>query len=301
MSLPSDELARLIALSTDRDGVNQTSYKSLRLFRSSRPTQIQSVIYEPSIILVAQGRKQAYQAGKEYTYDPQNYLILSVPMPVHSHVREATPESPFLSMQVVIQPAELSTLILEINENPSSPPPLQTGIAVSSAPEVFFDAAIRLLKALQDPIETRIIAPLCIREILYHTLRGPQGDFLRAIALRQGHWHRIAHVLNLIHTNFHESLDVPALAEAAGMGVSTFHNNFKEVTSLAPLQYVKVVRLHKAKTLMLYEGATASEAAFNVGYSSPSQFSREFRRLFGLPPGEEIARLRANLEFESHE
>ncbi len=289
-------LAELIAQYTDGDGVKYALRKSLRFFRSSQPTQIQSVVYEPSIILVAQGRKQAYLAGKEYTYDPQNYLILSVPLPVHSHVRIATPESPFLSMSVIIDPAELGELILEMNDAPAAPPALQSGISVSSAPDVFFDAAIRLLEALQNPMDARVIAPLCVREILYHALQGPQGDFLRAIALRQGHWHRIAHVLNLIHTGFDESLDVPALAEAAGMSVSTFHHNFKEVTSLAPLQYVKTIRLHRARSLMLYEGATASQAAFAVGYASPSQFSREFRRLFGLPPSEEVARMRAHEE-----
>ena len=294
MNYRPSELAGLIAASTDQDGVISVLQNRLRFFRSSHPTQIQSVIYEPSIILVAQGRKQAYLSGREYTYDPQNYLILSVPLPVHAHVRTATPTSPFLSMSVNIDPADLSELILEMNDAPTAPPALQSGISVSSAPDVLFDAAIRLVKAIQNPMDARIIAPLCIREILYHVLQGPQGDFLRAIALRQGHWHRISHVLNLIHTNFDASLDVPALAEAAGMSVSTFHHNFKEITSLPPLQYVKTIRLHKAKSLMLYEGATASEAAFNVGYASPSQFSREFRRLFGLPPSQEIARMKAS-------
>lgn len=287
------ELARLISHFAVRDGVAWGPMKRVRFFRSSQPTQIQAVVYEPSIILVAQGRKQAYLAGNEYTYDPQHYLITSVPLPVQSQVRIATPESPFLSMSLLIEPAELSALLLEMDDQPARPAALQSAISVSAAPGVFFEAAVRLLKAMQNPMDTRILAPLSMRELLYHALKGPQGDFLRAIALRQGHHHRIAHVLNLIHTRYDQVLEVPAMAKAASMSVSTFHNNFKEVTSLAPLQYVKTIRLHKARSLMLYEGANATEAAFKVGYASPSQFSREFRRLFGLPPTEEVARMQA--------
>lgn len=296
MNQQSTELAALIATFATRDGVAWGPMKRVRFFRSSKPTTIQSVVYEPSIILVAQGRKQAYLAGKQFTYDPKHYLITSVPLPVHSQVRIATPEEPFLSMSLIIEPAELSALIMEMDEAPANYGPLQSGISVSAAPGVFFESAIRLLRALQTPMDTRILAPLCMREMLYHALKGPQGHFLRAIALRQGHHHRIAHVLNLIHTKFDESLEVPTLAEAANMSVSTFHQNFKEVTSLAPLQYVKTIRLHKARSLMMFDGASASEAAFTVGYASPSQFSREFRRLFGLPPGEEVARMRAEEE-----
>lgn len=287
------ELARLIAKCLDQHGVKKTLPQGLGLLRANHPTQIESYLYKPAIILVAQGRKQTYLSGIEYTYDPQHYLIVSVPLPVHSHIRVATPESPFLSMSITINPAELSALILEMSDEPAVPAALESGISVSPAPEVFYDAAIRLLRAVQRPMDARILAPLCIRELLYHALQGPQGDFLRAIALRQGHWHRIAHVMNLIHTNVGEPLDVPALAQAAGMSVSTFHHNFKKVTSVPPLQYIKSIRLHNAKSLMLYEGATASEAAYRVGYASPSQFSREFRRQFGLPPGEEIARMKA--------
>ena len=290
------ELASLIDQFADHDGLSSALEERVLFFKSSHPTQIESVIYKPSIILVAQGRKQAYLSGHEFTYDAQNYLILSVPLPVYAHVRIATPDTPFLSMTLHIEPAELSALILEMNDAPNSPPALQSGISVSSAPGVLFDSAIRLVRSLQNPMDARIVAPLCIREMMYHVLKGPQGNFLRAIALHQGHWHRIARVLNLIHTNFDQSLDIPSLAEAASMSVPTFHHNFKEVTSLPPLQYVKTVRLHKAKALMLYEGASVSEAAFNVGYTSPSQFSREFRRLFGLAPSKEIARMKANQE-----
>ncbi len=295
----SGVLASLIGHHAARDGVTQTPIKGLRLYKSSHPTSIQAAVYDPSLILVAQGRKQTYLAGKEYTYDPDHYLILSVPLPVHSQVRIATPDSPFLSMAIIIEPAELSALILEMGETASNSTADPVGISVSSATGAFFDAAIRLLQTLDDPLHARILAPLYIREIFYHALRGKQGEQLRAIALRQGYRHRIAHVLNRIHTIFDEPMDVPSLAQDAGMSVSTFHHHFKEVTSLPPLQYVKSIRLHKARSLMLYEGMTASQAAAGVGYASASQFSREFRRLFGRPPGEEVARLQTSLPAES--
>jgi AraC-like DNA-binding protein len=196
-------------------------------------------------------------------------------------------------MSISIELTELSALMLEIDDAPGVQGGLQTGISVSPAPAPFFDAAIRLLASMEDPTDRKVLCPLYIREILYRVRYGPQGAFLRAIALRQGPRHRIAHVLNLIHANFEGSMDVPALAETAGMSVSTFHHNFKDVTTLAPLQYVKTIRLHRARSLLLYEGLSASEAAFQVGYGSASQFSREFRRLFGLPPAEEVARMKA--------
>jgi AraC-like DNA-binding protein len=248
------------------------------------------VVYEPCVIIVAQGRKQAYIGGRVYTYDAHNYLIASVPMPVQSQVRIASATAPFLSMSVAIDMALLSEMILEMDEGPRPLGGLQSGLSASPLPPVFYEAAVRLVRAAADPTDRKILGPLYLREILYRSLAGPQGDFLRAIALRHGQQHRIARVLTLMHTSFHETLDVPALAEAADMSVSTFHHNFKAVTALSPLQYLKSIRLHKARSLMLYEALSAAEAAFRVGYGSASQFSREFRRMFGRPPTEEIAR-----------
>ncbi|MEZ4700210.1 MAG: AraC family transcriptional regulator [Rhodothermales bacterium] len=290
------ELAGLIARRVSRDGRTASPIQGVSLYRASRPTSIEAAVYEPALILVAQGRKQSYLAGKEYTYDAQRYLILSATLPVHSQVRLASPESPFLSLAVALEPAALGRLLLEMDERAEAPGPLQTGICASTAPDVLFDAAIRLVRAMEQPTDSRILGPLCIQEILYHVLNGPQGSFLRTIAHRQGPRHRITHVLNLIHTSYADALDVPSLAEAAGMSVSSFHNAFKEVTSHAPLQYVKAIRLHRARTLMVHEGAGVGEAAYHVGYASVSQFSREFRRFFGRPPSEELARLRAESE-----
>ena len=286
-------LADLIGCSAVRDGLTRAPVPGITFLRASGPSPLQAWIYEPSIVLVAQGQKQTHLAGHVYTYDAQHYLILSVPLPVQSQVRIATPEAPFLSLKLSIDPADLSALILEMDDGPLPSEPLEPGISASPVPKTLYDATVRLLQAMHTESDRQILAPLYIREILYRALNGPQGHALRAIALRHGQQHRIAHVLNLIHNTYDTPLDVPSLAAAAGMSVSTFHRNFKAVTSLAPLQYVKTIRLHKARSLLLYEGLNAGEAAYRVGYHSASQFSREFRRLFGLPPTEEVARLHA--------
>lgn len=293
--LERNRLAELIGRYATRDGITRSPLEGVSFFRASRPRARAAVIYEPCIAIVGQGRKYVYLADRVYTYDAHNYLVLSVPLPAHSEIRAATPEAPFLSFTVALDTAVLRDLILEIDAEPR-PEALQTGVCVSRLGEAFGEAALRLLQALADPMDCRVLGPLYVREIFYRALEGPQGGFLRAVAAHHSQFHRIARVLQLIHTRFDKPLDVASMAQAANMSTSTFHHTFKAVTSLPPLQYVKTTRLHQARALMLRENLSAGEAAYRVGYNSPSQFSREFKRLFGLPPTEERERLVASDE-----
>jgi AraC-like DNA-binding protein len=288
-------LADLISRWAPQEGRTQSSWPGLSFFRASRPSARIPVVYEPCICVVAQGSKRAFLGDRVYTYDPQNYLVLSVPLPAESEIVEASPEEPFLSLALQVDVSALSALLLEMASGDPPPAwrqPARPGIFVSQMSQDLSGSVMRLLTALGHPLDRRILAPLAVREVLYHVLSGEQGDVLRSVALQDSRSHRIAQVLRFLSTHFEEPLEISTIARAAFMSPSTLHHTFKEVTSVSPLQYLKQIRLHHARLLMLNEGLSAGEAAHRVGYGSPSQFSREFKRLFGAAPVQEVERLR---------
>lgn len=290
------DLAALIARRAPHEGRNPSPWPGLTFYRASRPSVRIPVKYEPSLCLVAQGSKRAFLGGKVYTYDPENYLVLSVPLPVESEIVHASPQEPFLSLTLRIDATEVSALLLEMASAESQPErrrPARPGIFVSRMDGDLAGVVVRLLHALDDPLDCRILAPLAVREILYHVLSGEQGGLLRSVALDDSRSHRIAQVLRFLNEHYDEPLDVATIAKAAFMSPSALHHTFKEVTSVSPLQYLKQIRLHQARVLMLQDRLSAAQVAHQVGYGSASQFSREFKRLFGLGPAQEARRFRA--------
>lgn len=290
-------LVELIERRAPEDGRYPSPWPGLSVYRTSRPAPPQPVVYKPCLCVVAQGSKRAYLGDQVYVYDPMNYLVLSVPLPVKSGVVEASPEKPFLSLLVEIDTSAVSELLLEVSERGAVPAPKVVargvpGIYVSRLDEDLTGAVIRLLRALDDSTDLSVLGPLINREVLYRVLRGEQGHLLRAAALAAGGSHRVAQVIRFMEAHFEQPLDVPTIAREAGMSTSSLHHTFKEVTSLSPLQYLKQIRLHRARLLMLEEDAGAGEAAHRVGYGSPSQFSREFKRLFGQSPRREVQSFR---------
>ena len=288
-------LADLISQWAPQEGRNYSSFPGLSFFRATRPSTRIPVVYESCIAVVAQGRKRAFLGDKVYTYDPQNYLVLSVPLPLESEIFEASPEEPYLSLTLQVDVTMVSDLLLEMASGELPPAwrqPAQPGIFVSRMSEELSGAVTRLLTALGHPLDRRILAPIATREILYHMLSGEQGGLLRSVAMQDSRSHRIAQVLRFLNEHYGEPLEISTIARAAFMSPSTLHHTFKEVTSVSPLQYLKQIRLHQARMLMLNEGLSAGEAAHRVGYGSPSQFSREFKRLFGAAPTQEVERLR---------
>lgn len=247
-------------------------------------------IYEPGIIVVGQGRKIGYLGGKVYVYDPNNYLVLSVPLPFECET-VAEPGKPFLAVAISMDSRVLGELLAEMDDGLTAPEST-TGIYSTPLTAELMDATVRLLECLRSETESRILGPQIIREISYHVLRGPHGIALRAVVARDSHFAQIAKVLKRIHEDYSRDLSVRSLAGEANMSISAFHHNFKAVTSSSPLRYIKSIRLHKARMLMTQEGLGAGLAAERVGYSSPSQFSREFKRFFGESPREDSARLR---------
>jgi AraC-like DNA-binding protein len=273
------------------DGFSPTEIKAVRLIRMSRPVPRIPVIYEPSIVIVGQGRKIGYLGDQVYTYDPFNYLVLSVPLPFECETL-ATPEEPYLAVSVQVDPVTVGELLFEMDDDGKISSELPLGICSTPLTGEMIGATVRLLECLQTPIDCRILGPQNVREIIYRVLYSEQGGALRALAVRHSRFSQIARVLRRIHTEYDKELDVNFLAGEANMSVSTFHHNFKSVTLASPIQYLKSVRLLKARQLMVQDGLNVGVAAGKVGYESASQFSREFKRYFGASPSEEAAKVR---------
>ncbi|MEO1245626.1 MAG: AraC family transcriptional regulator [Pseudomonadota bacterium] len=284
--LPLSEFLRL----APEEGLNESLWPGLAIFRADKPATRIPVVYEPCICVVAHGRKQVHIGDEVISYDPLHYLVVGVPLPVEAEIVEASKEAPFLSLRLNIDIPMLSELLLDAKPEPG-PDDAARAIYASRMNSSLSGAVSRLLKSLHNTSDSRVLAPLAIRELLYHILIGEQGERLRSVAMRDSRANRIAAVLRYLHKHSSQPLSVEELAKRASMSVSTFHHNFKSMTSLPPLQYLKMIRLHQARLLMLNDGLGAGEAAYSVGYNSASQFTREFRRVFGAPPAREIKRL----------
>ncbi len=265
------------------------------MYRSSVPWEPIHAVYKPSLCLIARGSKQVMLGENVYRYDPSHFLLVTVDLPVTSQVAEATPQKPYLSLSLDIVPRQISALVAELNLPPASAPPLmERGIGVGCLDTLLRDTVVRLLRLLDTPQHIPMLAPLIQREILYLVLASEQGAALRRIAFAGSEMDGIVKALHRLKHGFAEPLKVDDLAREVHLSPSVFHQHFKAVTALTPLQYQKRLRLQEARRLMLGQGVDAATAGFQAGYQSPSQFSREYRRLFGEAPRRDMTRLRAS-------
>lgn len=277
------------------EGYTQSLLADVRFMRSNRPLKNTAVLYEPSIVIICQGRKRGYLGNSVYLYDAQHYLVLSVPLPFTSET-EGSLEEPMLGIAIrldVVLIAELITLLEESGSHSVEEP---CGMLSTPLEEPLTEAILRLLDALATPAEARILAPSIVREICYRVLVGEQGGSVRSALSHYGQFGKIAKALRRIHNNYADVLEVGGLASEAGMSAPAFYLHFKAVTQTSPIQYIKSTRLHHARLLMIRDGLTAAAAGSRVGYESASQFSREFKRFFGRPPAEEVRTMKASLD-----
>lgn len=290
-----EQLAGAIERHMASDGAHDTAVPGLRLARSSAPSDLTAVVYVPSLCIVAQGAKEVVLEGEAYRYDPAQSLLVSVDLPVSARVVEASPGRPCLMARVALDPAVVGELLADCTIAPPPGPPAR-GLAVTTIEAPLLDSVCRLVALLDTPRDVAPLSPLVLREITYRVLTGPQGTRLRQIAAVGAPAHRIARAIRWLKDHFAKPLRVESLAKHVRMSPSAFHLHFKRVTAMSPLQYQKRLRLQEARRLMLGEGLDAAEAAFRVGYESPSQFSREYRRMFGAPPRQDMTALRGEAQ-----
>ncbi len=286
-------LARLLREHCPHDGRFQLGVPSAYAVRYSRPSgELIHAAQRPVLCVVAQGAKRLILGQEIYTYDPANMLVVSVDLPVAAQVVRASPSEPYLGLVLGLDAKKISELLLKVY--PQGLPPTQKegrGVVVSTPDATILNAATRLIESLDTPGESELLAPLVIDEILIRLLRSPIGARVAQIGLAESSLHKVAHAVAWLRANYAQPMKVEELAELAHMSASSFHQHFKTVTSMSPLQYQKVLRLQEARRLMLSTLQDAGMAGRQVGYLSASQFSREYARLFGNPPTRDIARL----------
>lgn len=286
------QLADKINHLKNNDKIISERLAGIRLLYGVEPGPRTPVMYQPGIIFLFSGHKIGYINKRKFRYDANEYLLLTVPHPFECETW-ATPEVPLAGIRLDIDVLQLQELLMDIGEDERFQLPMAaSGINSATLSDEILCAVERLLDVMERPLDARILGKQIIREILYHVLMGPRGGALLALVSRQTHFSLISRVLKQIEMKYTENLNVEQLAAEANMSVSAFHHNFKAVTSTSPLQYLKSYRLHKARMMMIHDGMKASAAAMRVGYESASQFSREFKRYFGVTLGEDAARMR---------
>ncbi|WP_224242026.1 AraC family transcriptional regulator [Hyalangium gracile] len=290
------ELASWIDRFTPRDGFHATAIERVSLIRASRSGEPLRVLYRPALCMIAQGSKQVMLGEEVYPYDASNYLVVSVDLPVTGQVTRATPKAPYLCFQLDLDPVELAELILKAGHPPPKERNPSRGLFLGETTPALLDAVLRLVRLLETPEDIPTLAPLAMREILYRILKGEHGWKLGQIATENSQAERIARAIDWLKVHFAEPLRIEDVAREVHMSPSSLHHHFKAVTAMSPLQYQKQLRLQEARRLLLSADVDVATAGFRVGYESPSQFGREYRRLFGAPPGQDLRRLREREE-----
>lgn len=285
------ELNKSIARWTEQGELHTTAIPGLSLFRRDQPTEPISGMYEPSVCLAVQGSKRVLLGEDTYLYNSSHYLITSVHLPTIVQIIEASPERPYLGLRLKFDLREVAQLMVDSNLPQPRPQQSSRGMATGEVTLQLVNAFIRLIDLLADEKDIPILAPVIQREIIYRLLVGEQGERLRQIATAGSQSQQIAKAIGWLKSNYTQAVSMDELAAQANMSTSTLHHHFKALTALSPLQYQKQLRLQEARRLMLSERMDAANAAFQVGYESPSQFNREYSRLFGAPPLRDIRSL----------
>lgn len=267
-----------------------TGIPRVAMVQGEIPEHLLAAVYEPMINLILQGSKSMTIADRTLRYDPATYFVMSIDLPAVGQVHPSAGGEPYLAVSLTLDPVALTTLLADLPK-PLGQHEQEAGFSVAAVTPQLMDAWVRLLRLMNKPEEIAALAPVYEREILYRVLQGPHGWMLRDIATPDSAMARVNLAIAHIRQDFAEPIRVDALAQLASISVSAFHRHFKAVTALSPLQYQKRVRLLQARTLMLANAKSVTGAAFEVGYESATQFSRDYARVFGLPPSRDAARI----------
>lgn len=293
MQIMIDEMKALVAQHADRP---MTPRLPLMVSQATRPTSPTHGLYKPMLCFVLQGGKRVIVGERIIEYRAGDVLIASIDVPVIGQVVEASPEDPYMVVALTLDPAAVAALLIDLPH--AGEGDIESGITLSSITPELIDPLLRMMRLLNTPHDVPVIAPMLEREILYRVLLGPQGAILRQIARSDSRLSQVRRAIDWIRQNYAEPLRIDHLAGLAGMSASSFHRHFKTVTAMSPLAYHKQIRLQEARRRMIAEPAEAARIAYAVGYESASQFSREYTRLFGMPPRRDAIRLRYGGAFE---
>lgn len=294
---PNQELASIVARFATEDGEHRTLIDGLNLYRQSAATVWQHGAYRPCYAIVVQGRKTLTVGADTYHYGVGEYILTALDLPVSSQVTNVGSDTPYLCFGMALDSERLKELLSRVNipSQAVTAEPLR-GLAINTASPELLDASLRLLRLLDRPEDIPAMAPLIEQEILYRLLTGPNGPRLLQVAMAESQSNRVARAIAWLRGNFEQPLRIEELAERIGMSVSSLHHHFKAVTAMSPMQYQKQLRLHEARRLMIVERLDVGSAGHRVGYQSPSQFSREYSRLYGLPPARDVDAMRSAAE-----
>lgn len=289
-----DELAELITRHVVHDG-REAAAPGLLLYRYSRPTGPLYGVSEPSFCVVVQGAKELLIGSERLRYDASQYLLVSAGLPVVGHIVQASEERPYLAARLVLDPAIVTEVLMESGLLTSRSDTAVKALAACPVDAALLDSVVRLVRLVDSPRDYAALAPLAAREIVYRLARGDQGQRLRQIAVIAGRGgaHRIAKAIELIRKSFGKPLRIDGLARQLGMSVSALHHDFKAVTAMSPLKFQKQLRLQEARRLLLGGEVDVARAGYRVGYDDPPHFNREYKKLFGEPPGRDVERLRS--------
>jgi len=274
------------------DGWQTTELPRVTLINTGEPTLPSPTLYKPLVCFVAQGAKRVVVGERVVQYDAGTYLVVSLDMPVSAEIHGASEQEPYRAVSLQLDRSLLAEILLDLPDE-AAPAKSAEALAVSRMTAEFIDPILRLLALLDRPEDIRMLAPLVERELLYRLLQGEQGHILRQFVHADSRLSQVGRAIAYMRERFDSPVSIDTLAGVAGMSPATFHRHFKAVTAMSPLQYQKRIRLHEARRLLLADRVEAARAGFSVGYESPSQFSREYARLFGAPPARDVARLRS--------
>lgn len=286
-----DTIAQLMASMARNDGLNSTELSGVSVYKATEYKGREPLCYNQGVIIVGQGEKRVFVGDTVHEYNSDNYLVLSVPIPAECETF-ATKDKPLLALLVDIEIGMLNQIISQMDEhidhNMLAAGEKHQGIYTAQTTPVIKDVVGRLLRSLQSPVETSVLGKGLVSELLFRIMCSENAASLYALAMKNTNIARIDKALKRIHSNYKQTLPVDSLASLVNMSPSAFHRSFQDVTSSSPVQYIKKIRLNKARELLLDQGARVGEAATDVGYESAAQFSREFKRYFGNSPSEYI-------------
>ncbi|MFX3617325.1 MAG: AraC family transcriptional regulator N-terminal domain-containing protein [Sporolactobacillus sp.] len=292
ISIRQHELAQFINQHTEGDGIQKTAIPSLVFLRQSEISEPSYRIFNPALCIIVQGEKEVLLAKERFTYSPTDYLVTTVDLPATGQVTEATSGIPYLALKLEFTPSQIAEVLRDTRMKISATDSSKRAMFVSHLELPLLDAVTRLANLLDSPHDIPVLAPLFIKEILYRVLQGPHGDTLEQIAIEGSRSCQIKDVIKHIMSHYDKPFRIEELAKIANISVSSLYRRFNDVTAMSPIQFQKQLRLRNARSMLLSTSLDAGDVAFRVGYESPSQFSREYSRMFGLPPIEDIKRIR---------